>query len=330
MSSHMTNLSRRKLLVGASLLTGSLGLARAAVGTQFTDPVSTPARSSALAPRAPVFALSRAGQRWVAAGARGHILCSDDAGAHWQQKPVPVSVDLVALSFADAQNGWAVGHGGVVLHSNDGGNTWAVQRSKARDEPFLGAYFWSARSGVIVGTFGRLLRTNDGGKTWDDAKANYENPDELHLNAVAGNGEMLYVVGEQGKVWSLNLSASDNVLKSVPTPYAGTLFGVLVTSNSTVLAYGMRGSLYRSVDAGKSWAQVASGTQAGITSATRLDDGRVVLTDQGGGLAVSRDDGQSFARVRVQSPTPFFSVAPGAAGSVILGGALGLNIQTLS
>lgn len=33
---------------------------------------------------------------------------------------MPVSSDLVAVSFPDAANGWAVGHDGVVLKTSDG------------------------------------------------------------------------------------------------------------------------------------------------------------------------------------------------------------------
>ena len=71
--------------------------------------------------------LARAGKRVVAVGQRGHVLLSDDAGKSWQQADVPVSADLVAVSFANAEAGWAVGHDGVVLHSADAGRTWTRQ-----------------------------------------------------------------------------------------------------------------------------------------------------------------------------------------------------------
>ena len=40
---------------------------------------------------------------------------------------MPVSADLTALHFANAQQGWAVGHEGVVLHTPDGGASWTLQ-----------------------------------------------------------------------------------------------------------------------------------------------------------------------------------------------------------
>ena len=89
--------------------------------------LDTPAQKSPLAPRGSLTGLARAGKRVVAVGQRGHVLLSDDAGKTWQQADVPVSADLVAVSFPNAETGWAVGHDGVVLHSTDAGRTWARQ-----------------------------------------------------------------------------------------------------------------------------------------------------------------------------------------------------------
>ncbi len=58
-------------------------------------------------------------------GERGIVLLSDDAGVSWRQAKVPVSVSLTAVQFVDAEQGWAVGHLGVVLHTQDGGGNLA-------------------------------------------------------------------------------------------------------------------------------------------------------------------------------------------------------------
>jgi photosystem II stability/assembly factor-like uncharacterized protein len=86
-----------------------------------------PHRRALLASRGIVTGLGRAGKRVVAVGQRGHVLISDDAGEKWQQSEVPVSADLVAVHFPDAEAGWAVGHDGVILNSTDGGRTWVRQ-----------------------------------------------------------------------------------------------------------------------------------------------------------------------------------------------------------
>ena len=89
--------------------------------------LDTPAQKSPLAARGMLTGLTRAGKRLVAVGQRGHVLLSDDAGKTWQQADVPVSADLVAVCFPNAETGWAVGHDGVVLKSIDAGRSWGRQ-----------------------------------------------------------------------------------------------------------------------------------------------------------------------------------------------------------
>ncbi|MNC43229.1 hypothetical protein D3C75_920810 [compost metagenome] len=68
----------------------------------------------------------------------------------------------------------------------------------------------------------------------------------------------------------------------------------------TLLAYGLRGNLYRSTDFGSNWQQIelkaARGTlEFGLASATLLDDGSLVLVGNGGSVLRSSDDGQTFS-----------------------------------
>src|SRR5437868_2175092 len=99
---------------------GVWGLLSASLGGAFVHPSDEPALISALAARSPLLAIERAGNRVVAVGLRGHIVYSDDSGATWRQALVPVSVDLLGVSFPSPKVGWAVGHGGVVLATRDG------------------------------------------------------------------------------------------------------------------------------------------------------------------------------------------------------------------
>jgi Uncharacterized protein related to plant photosystem II stability/assembly factor len=110
---------KRLLLLGAVLLAGGAHAGNDAGG--FVDVLDLPAVYSKVPSRVPLLAISRAGNRLISAGARGHILYSDDGGSSWRQAEVPVSSDLTAVRFATPQDGWAVGHDGVVLHSADGG-----------------------------------------------------------------------------------------------------------------------------------------------------------------------------------------------------------------
>jgi len=320
----------------------------------FRSPADTPAIRSALAPHSPLLAVTAAGARLVAVGLRGHIVYSDDSGHTWIQAAVPVQSDLVAVSFPTPLLGWAVGHGGVVLRSTDGGKTWIRQFAGEQltrlatsfyqqqpslppkqltainhaldDQPvpsLLGVWFESADEGTIVGTFNTIYRTADGGKTWTPWMDRVDNPDGAHFYAVAGGGGVTYLAGEKGKVWRLDHQAQR--WTTVPTGYAGTLFG-LIADGQHVLAYGMRGSTFVSSDGGTRWQQVAMRSKAGITAGIQLRGGQIVLVDQTGGLVRSGDGGQTFAPRATNSRMAVFGMAQAADARLISVGPAGASV----
>jgi photosystem II stability/assembly factor-like uncharacterized protein len=93
-----------------------------------TDLLLTPAEKSDRAPFSILMEIKTTPLNMVAVGERGHILFSDSECAGWTQATsVPVSVTLTAVAFPSETKGWAVGHDGVVLHTEDGGKTWVKQ-----------------------------------------------------------------------------------------------------------------------------------------------------------------------------------------------------------
>ena len=351
--------SRSRFIVHAVVASLVACLSAAAMG--FEHPVDQAAVSSPLAAHSPILAVASAGKRIVAVGLRGHIVFSDDQGQHWKQAVVPASSDLLAVSFPTPQHGWAVGHGGVVLHSADGGSTWSKQLdgrqasslairyyeaqqasgvaaesllkrekgllSDGGTQPFLDVFFESETSGYVVGTFNRIYRTQDGGKSWTPWMDRTENPGELHFYAIRGNSSGVYLTGEQGMVWRLDTAAQRFV--AAPTLYKGTLFGLVLDGPGNLLVFGMRGSLLHSADAGKTWEKVATGSPAGITGGTVLQDGAIVLVNQAGGITLSRDHGKTFAPLKGRQPMSYFGVADLGNKRIGLAGAEGVRLETV-
>jgi photosystem II stability/assembly factor-like uncharacterized protein len=81
------------------------------------------------------------------------------------QRPLPQGNFILDYAFVDDSRGWAVGQGGTVLATTDGGVTWNRQASGTTLD--IGqAAFPSATAGWLVSEFGELLRTADGGASW--------------------------------------------------------------------------------------------------------------------------------------------------------------------
>ncbi len=176
-------------------------------------------------PTAGVFtAVAAAGPRLVAVGERGRVVLSDDNGRSWRQVEAPTSVTLVNIRFANAEDGWAVGQMGVVLHTADAGAHWALQLDGVRannlmlaaatadlaaakspadsdlakanlqaaqvfvsggpNVPFLYVLPFSPQHVLLVGGYGMAFSSHDGGVTWQAFFDQVPNPNGLHIYAM--------------------------------------------------------------------------------------------------------------------------------------------------
>ncbi|WP_339538761.1 WD40/YVTN/BNR-like repeat-containing protein [Pseudomonas sp. RA_15y_Pfl2_54] len=293
------------------------------------------ALESAKAAKSLMLDVVHAGARLVAVGDRGHILYSDDQGKSWTQAKVPSRQLLTAVYFVDDKHGWAVGHDAQILASEDGGLTWTKQfEDLKRESPLLDVWFKDVNSGIAVGAYGALLETTDGGKHWEDISDRLDNEDQFHLNAIAAVKDAgLFIVGESGSMFR---SADEGqTWEKLEGPYEGSLFGVIGTAQpQTLLAYGLRGNLYRSTDFGSTWEQVelkaARGSlEFGLSGATLLEDGSIVIVGNGGSVISSSDDGQTFSVFNRPDRISLSSVTAAGNGNLILTGQGGVH-TTLS
>jgi photosystem II stability/assembly factor-like uncharacterized protein len=336
------------------------GVAFAAAGGASRDVLDTPSVKSALASRNLLNGLALAGERIVAVGQRGHVLFSDDGGKTWKQAEVPLSSDLVAVSFPSAKSGWAVGHDGVILRTTDAGATWTRQldgrkageamvdfyareakpgdarhaaaaeeakkfAAQGAENPFLDVWFESETSGYAVGAFGLVLHTRDAGATWEPLLHAVDNPKALHLYAVRGVGGEVYLAGEQG--YFAQLDRASGQFRSSELPYKGTLFGI-VGNDRALVVHGLRGTALRSTDRGATWQPVETRLQVGLTGST-VAEGAIVIVSQAGHVLVSRDDGASFKAVKIERPIPAAAVIAAGKGAVVVAGPRGALPQPL-
>lgn len=311
--------------------------ARAAAPDRF-GAITRPAAPVQRPDKAVLLAGALAGERVVAVGERGVVALSDDGARRWRQaRAVPVSVSLTAVRFADASNGWAVGHGGVILATSDGGETWTLQADGRRladaamraatsltshrhglalvrdaeqlvrdgpDKPLLDLHVVDAKRVVVAGAYGLFFETIDGGATWAAALDRVDNPKARHLCAIAVRGEHWLLAGEQG----LLLRSGDGGRRFVrsASPYAGTWFAAAAMGDGEWIIAGLRGQAWRSHDDGERWSRLEGAPPASFASASALPDGSVLLANQAGQLCVV------------------------ARGSGVLAAAAGLNLPPLA
>lgn len=224
-----------------------------------------------------------------AVGERGQILHSADSGKSWTAITSPAKATLTGISFSDDQHGWIVGHDGVILATTDGGATWTQQFNNPALS-FLDVLALDAKRAWAAGSFGTFYVTADGGKTWSQQKVLAE---DLHLNALATLGsDTVFLAGERGTL--LRAARTEPTFTATPTGYEGSFFGTLDLGANALLAYGLRGHIFRSENNGATWQPIALPTPSLILAAVKLKSGTLVLAGQARAFFVSKDNGRTF------------------------------------
>ena len=81
------------------------------------------------------------------------------------------SHEMNALKLAGADQAWAVGADGVILHSSDGGRSWLHQESGVGNA-LKDVFFVDDTTGWVVGEKGVILHTVNGGSSWEVQASN--------------------------------------------------------------------------------------------------------------------------------------------------------------
>jgi photosystem II stability/assembly factor-like uncharacterized protein len=357
----------RKVLLGAIL--GALLLPSTLVFADEYDVLELPAAKTDMADKAPLFVVRKFGDRYFAAGDRGHIIFSDDYGETWTQANVPVRSTLLDVFFVNDKLGWAVGHEGVILHSSDGGLNWELQYDGLRygdeglayytalteefpdediypymigemefaieqgaDKPFFGVVFYNENHGHAAGAYGMIMVTRDGGENWTHVLHNMENDDFYHIfdfTALPEAGKS-FLVGEAGLLMVGDINEQIAVRVS-SVPWEGSFFTAVTAADGAVVMGGLRGRMFRTADQGFTWEVVEKPPTSALVALTKLEDGTLVAGGVAGEIMISKDDGLSFSMSPAAGTAgPIFDIAQGEGDKLILAGPRGIKSATLA
>jgi photosystem II stability/assembly factor-like uncharacterized protein len=193
------------------------------------------------------------------------------AGAGWfWQSPVPQGRTLNDVAFGDAQNAWAVGGGGTIMHSSDAGVTWQAQ-STPTTEPLGSVDFVDATRGWAVG-----------GANWDSDMS-----DDAFTGVILGTSD-------GGVTWTRQLQLSNRAVADVA-----------FVNDQLGWAVGSRGLILHTVDGGQTWSSQASGVRRNLMSVVFANADRGYIGGADGTLLATSDGGLTW---RQRKAAPFFWV----------------------
>jgi photosystem II stability/assembly factor-like uncharacterized protein len=196
-------------------------------------------------------------------------------------------------------------------------------------KPFLDVWFNNEREGFVIGAYGMIFYTSDGGGTWRPWQINIENRDGFHYNAITRVGGALFIAGEAG----LLARSIDGGMhwQRLESPYEGSYFGIIGSDSSDyVIAFGLRGNAFRSLDQGNSWSPLTTYVESSLSGGASLTDGAAVLVSNSGALLYSNSRGENLRFWEHPDPSPYNAVIQASDQAVVLVGQGGVRRLSLA
>ena len=153
----------------------------------------------------------------------------------------------MGIHFRSPHLGWAVGTGGVILKTTDGGRRWRPVTSGTTSQ-ITSVFFADAQHGWVVGANGIILHSKDGGEKWHLQNSGTQSPlyGVYFLTTSIG-----WAVGGAGTI----LSTDDGGAHWIDQP-SGTnaiLYGVHFLDEAHGGVSGALGTILLTEDGGKTW-----------------------------------------------------------------------------
>lgn len=239
------------------------------------------------------------------------LICASLASAAgvWTKQRSGTLAWLHAVYFLDQQKGWAVGGGGTVLKTTDGGESWQMLPHPTNDA-LRDVYFADERNGWIVcekslfalksnddaRTY--LMSTTNGGQTWQLANIKFVNPSlRLVRTLFTGDGHG-WAFGEAGTLYTTHDGGAKWIPQPPPTRYL--LLGGASLNSQQIWLVGAGSTILQTNDGGQTW---RTGTVLGapesfpgvrFTAASFVDNRHGWAVGTEGHVFTTRDGGRTW------------------------------------
>jgi photosystem II stability/assembly factor-like uncharacterized protein len=252
---------------------------------------------------------------------KSFLLHTRDGGESWERLRPNLKGFIAAIDFVEAEKGWAVeiedekvGDKVVsywnILHTEDGGRSWARQkRGKSVITWKSKIWFADEREGWVV-TGGTILHTDDGGKVWEvqDYRLSFK---EFEYKMFPGG---IYFLDDKVGwiVGSGILYTTDGGMSWRQEPHRVMdeldMNGVFFVTRRRGWVVGEGGAIFHTTDGGLTWQRQESMTDVELYGIHFISRGKGWVVGDEGTILHTKDGGGRWERQRSHTEIPLYDV----------------------
>lgn len=189
------------------------------------------------------------------------LLKTTNGGNTWQllDPDPPTKRYYEDIQFVGSTHGWIVGASCKLLHTSDGGQTWANQSVGTTTPHLLSVFFINSTTGWVSSSDGRIWKTTNSGTTWVLQSTPTALLEDALYDVFFVDANKGWACGYKGVVLATNNGGT--TWTQIATNAAGNNNHILTihfTSATTGFANGAWGQVIKTTDGGYTWTQASA------------------------------------------------------------------------
>jgi photosystem II stability/assembly factor-like uncharacterized protein len=291
-------------LCGIGLL-GSAAIANAAGWVALTSPVS-----------GDMYGMDCAGGDCIQVGANGAVIRSSDY-VTWTVGSSGVSTTLLNVDMQSDTTAIAVGTGGTIIKTTDGGATWS-SITGITTEDIYGVSYASATVAYLAAQDGHVFKTTDGGATWSDVGASLSGLDAFTIDAF--NASVVYVAGKYGGAFKS--TDGGTTWSPLATMTSEHIYAIDAVSASVAFIGGANRTIAKTTNGSSFTLQTLPdfGTTETVTDLSCTSSSLCLLSGNEGVVQITGNGGTTWTKETMPSTAVLGGVANVAVGKRFVGG----------
>lgn len=224
------------------------------------------------------------------------------SAVEWQNAS---STSFHAIYFVSPSEGWAVGSGGAIVRTGDGGQTWQDQTSGVTAH-LNALHFVDGSRGWAVGDNGVVISTADGGRTWRPQDSGVPFPllsvhfatSEIGWAVAGANSGLIVATHDGGRTWTEQYRNTSHFYNSVffVDEENGWAVGGVVEDGGTT------GVIVATTNGGHTWTTQERNSKGALSSVSFVTKDTGWAVGMAGSMLATSDGGRRW-RPQETNPT---------------------------